>query len=70
MTNRSGFNISIDKPMNPLTPNCVANDVVDPVRNSIIKLSNKAKFAHISPRNNSKMKNFMRKEEEAKYFQN
>ena len=51
MTNRSGFNISIDKPLNPLTPKCVVRDVVDPLRNTIIKLSNKAKFAHISLRN-------------------
>ena len=51
MTNRSGFNISIDKPLNPLTPKCIAKDIVDPLRNTLIKLSNKAKFAHISPNN-------------------
>jgi hypothetical protein len=50
MTKRSGFNITIDKSLNPLTPKCVASDVVDPLRNSLIKVSNNAKFAHLSPK--------------------
>ena len=50
MTKRSGFNISIDNPLNPLTPRCVAHDVVDPLRNSLIKISNNAKFAHVNPK--------------------
>ena len=53
MTKRSGFNISIDKPLHPHSPRCVVGDVVDPKRNSLIKLSNKAKFAHIDLRRES-----------------
>ena len=74
MTKRSGFNISIDKnfigenKLNPLTPKCVASDVVDPLRNSLIKISNNAKFC-VSPKLNSKKRNQTKKEEEAKYFQ-
>ena len=67
MTKRSGFNISIDKPINPLTPKYVANHVGDPERNSLIKLSNKAKFAMANPIRDGKS-DLQKKEDEAKYF--
>lgn len=67
MTKRSGFNISIDKPINPLTPKYVASHVGDPDRNSLIKLSNKAKFAMPNPIINGKNYH-KKKEDEAKYF--
>ena len=48
MTKRSGFNISIDKPLNPLTPKYVASYKNDPIRNSLIKLSNKPKYSQMN----------------------
>ena len=69
MTKRSGFNISIDKPLNPLTPKYVASYKNDPIRNSLIKLSNKPKYSHFNNMNDPEQKNLVKKEEEAKYFQ-
>ena len=70
MTKRSGFNKSIDKPLNINSPRYVACDIVDPKRNSLIKLTNEAKYANIDIMRTSSYHNKVKKEEEALYFQN
>ena len=65
MTNRSGYNKTIDLKINKDTPKFVCTDIVDKKRNTILKLSSTSKFAK------TKRPSLAHKrEEEAKYFFN